>query len=245
MTARRPPRRRRPSPRRCGRTSRRAAHRGRAARRRAGDVRALRVIRDWLDDLGVDRVTLLVIPAPRLHPFPARSPELANWLLDRRDGGRRDRPARAPAPADAARAAPHAPGPALAGRPAAEYPGLDADAAAESVEAGRRRARAPGCTPHGFVAPGYAYTPALRRAQRPLRLVGDAAHAPRGATPRAPALCLGTGGPLKRATSRPDARRRGAVAAAAAAGPAPRGLRPPGHVRAVERVLQRAGSAQR
>ena len=27
------------------------------------------LIRDWLDDLGVDRVTLLVIPAPDLHPF--------------------------------------------------------------------------------------------------------------------------------------------------------------------------------
>ena len=33
-------------------------------------------IREWLYDLGVDRVTLLVIPAPRLHPFPARSPEV-------------------------------------------------------------------------------------------------------------------------------------------------------------------------
>ena len=38
------------------------------------------LIRDWLSDLGVERVTLLVIPAPQLHPFPARSPELANWL---------------------------------------------------------------------------------------------------------------------------------------------------------------------
>ena len=45
------------------------------------------LIRDWLDDLGVERVTLLVIPAPQLHPFPARSPELANWLLDRVDAG--------------------------------------------------------------------------------------------------------------------------------------------------------------
>ena len=27
------------------------------------------LIRDWLDDLGVDRVTLLVIPARDLHPL--------------------------------------------------------------------------------------------------------------------------------------------------------------------------------
>ena len=32
------------------------------------------LIRDWLADLGVDRVTLLVIPAPRLRPFFQSSP---------------------------------------------------------------------------------------------------------------------------------------------------------------------------
>jgi predicted deacetylase len=45
------------------------------------------LIRDWLDDHGVDRVTLLVIPAPDLHPFFQRRPELAAWLLDCRDRG--------------------------------------------------------------------------------------------------------------------------------------------------------------
>ena len=41
------------------------------------------LIRDWLDDLGVDRVTLLVIPAPDLHPFHDRRPDLAEWLDER------------------------------------------------------------------------------------------------------------------------------------------------------------------
>src|ERR1700704_4325530 len=37
-------------------------------------------IRDWLDDHGVDRVTLLVIPARDLHPLGERSPEMIQWL---------------------------------------------------------------------------------------------------------------------------------------------------------------------
>ena len=32
------------------------------------------LIRDWLDDHGVERVTLLVIPARDLHPVGERSP---------------------------------------------------------------------------------------------------------------------------------------------------------------------------
>ena len=38
------------------------------------------VIRDWLDDHGVGRVTLLVIPARDLHPVGERSPEMIDWL---------------------------------------------------------------------------------------------------------------------------------------------------------------------
>src|SRR5438309_9020378 len=45
------------------------------------------LIRDWLDDHGVDRVTLLVIPARDLHPLGERSPELRDWLIDRRAAG--------------------------------------------------------------------------------------------------------------------------------------------------------------
>ncbi len=36
------------------------------------------LVRDWLDDHGIDRATLLVVPAPDLHP-----------LGDRHDGARR------------------------------------------------------------------------------------------------------------------------------------------------------------
>src|SRR6185436_14531217 len=39
------------------------------------------LIRDSLADHGVDRVTLLVAPAPDLHPFFQRRPDLADWLL--------------------------------------------------------------------------------------------------------------------------------------------------------------------
>ena len=45
------------------------------------------LIRDWLHDHGVDRVTLLVVPAADLHPFFQRRPDLAAWLLDCRDRG--------------------------------------------------------------------------------------------------------------------------------------------------------------
>lgn len=41
------------------------------------------LIRDWLADLGIDRATLLVIPAPDLHPFADQRPELAAWLAER------------------------------------------------------------------------------------------------------------------------------------------------------------------
>jgi hypothetical protein len=40
------------------------------------------LIRDWLDDHGIERVTLLVIPAPDLHPFNDRRPEMVHWLAD-------------------------------------------------------------------------------------------------------------------------------------------------------------------
>src|SRR5260221_13528795 len=45
------------------------------------------LIRDWLSDHGVDRVTLLVIPARDLHPLAERSPELRDWLVERRAAG--------------------------------------------------------------------------------------------------------------------------------------------------------------
>jgi len=45
------------------------------------------LIRDWLEDHGVDRVTLLVIPARDLHPLGERSPEMIDWLAERRRTG--------------------------------------------------------------------------------------------------------------------------------------------------------------
>jgi predicted deacetylase len=200
------------------------------------------LIRDWLDDIGVERVTLLVIPAPQLHPFPARSPALANWLLDRVDAGdavaqhglqhRRTRP-----PARLSR-----PLRTWQGGKAAEYPGLDAVATIASVEAGRRVLVDAGLQPRGFVAPAYAYTAPLREHLAQafdwwatlLALKG-------GARTSTPALCFGTSGPLKRAVS-PVLVRSGA----ALSGKLLRlDLHPadfdhPRHVLAVERVLRRA-----
>ena len=74
------------------------------------------MIREWLYDLGVERVTLLVIPAPQLHPFPARSPQLANWLLDRVDAGDAVAQHGLPAPPDPPALAPPAAAARLAGR---------------------------------------------------------------------------------------------------------------------------------
>ncbi len=124
------------------------------------------LIRDWLSDHGVDRVTLLVIPARDLHPLGERSPEMVRWLIERRRLGdsiaqhgfqhARLRPAswpqRARAPTRAARA----------GR-TAEFVGLDESETRRAVEAGWRLLKLAGIEPDGFVAPAYAYTPALRR----------------------------------------------------------------------------------
>jgi predicted deacetylase len=199
-------------------------------------------IREWLHDRGVDAVTLLVIPAPQLHPFTIRSPELAYWLLDRQDAGdaiaqhglrhRQTQPARF--------------GTRFVrqwqGGVAAEYAGMSPAATVQSVEAGRRVLVDAGVTPRGFVAPAYAYTKALRKAlverydwwATLLGLHGAPAS-------RSPALGLGTSGPVKRAASPL------VVRAGAALSPAlmrldlhPADFDHPRHVAAVERVLERA-----
>ena len=203
------------------------------------------LIRDWLNDHGVDRVTLLVIPAPDLHPFFARRPDLAAWLLECRDQGdaiaqhgfrhRRLRPPSAPRRALAA----------WQGGDAAEFPGLDADETCQRIEAGRSTLRQAGLEPSGFVAPAYAYTPALRDAlaERFQWWATLLALWRGGGSPRLapPALSLGTASPAKRALS-PTLVRAGAVGAG-------RVLRldlHPGdfehwrHARAVESVLRHA-----
>lgn len=199
-------------------------------------------IREWLHDRGVDRVTLLVIPAPRLHPFPARSPEVTYWLLDRQDAG----------DAIAQHGLQHRqtrPGPLLyrplrrwQGGAAAEYAGMSGTDAAESVEAGRRILTEAGLHPRGFVAPAYAYTSGLRAvlAERfdwwatLLALHGRPAAF-------APALCLGASGPVKRKLS-PLVVRAGAQLSQTLLrlDLHPADFDRPRHVAAVEHVLERA-----
>ncbi|HUB74351.1 MAG TPA: DUF2334 domain-containing protein [Solirubrobacteraceae bacterium] len=121
------------------------------------------VIRDWLDDHGVDRVTLLVIPARDLHPVGERSPQMVRWLQQRARAG--DSIAQhgfqhAGARADGsarwllARAQ---------GRHEGEFLGLDGEETRRAVSAGWRVLKLAGIEPDGFVAPAYAYTAALRQ----------------------------------------------------------------------------------
>jgi predicted deacetylase len=122
------------------------------------------VIRDWLEDHGVDRVTLLVIPARDLHPVGERSPAMVEWLCERRRAG--DSIAQhgfqhmRPCSSSGARrllARAH-------GRRDGEFVGLDDEETRRAVHAGWRLLKLAGIEPDGFVAPAYAYTPALRQA---------------------------------------------------------------------------------
>jgi predicted deacetylase len=203
------------------------------------------LIRDWLDDHGVDRVTLLVIPAHDLHPFNDRRPEMVDWLAERQAGGdaiaqhgfqhRQTRRAEWPRQTLAG----------FQGHGSAEFVGLDEAETRRAVLAGRRVLRLAGIEPRGFVAPAYAYTAALRStiastfdwwaSLRALHRAADRDDV------RSPALCLGTSSPLKRLTS-PLLVRSGALMA----GPLlrldlhPADLDHPAHVGAVEAVLRRA-----
>lgn len=112
------------------------------------------LIRDWLDDLGVPAVTLLVIPAADGHPFYQRSPQLEAWLRERRAAG--DAIAQ-----HGFRHARHG-----HSRGSAEFAGLRPGEAHERVLAGRRLMVLAGLEPSGFVAPGYVYTRGLRQALR-------------------------------------------------------------------------------
>jgi predicted deacetylase len=120
------------------------------------------LIRDWLDDHGVDRVTLLVIPARDLHPLGERSPEMTSWLAERRRAGdsiaqhgfQHERP-RGAFSRQAFLRSP--------GRRTGEFVGLDVNETQRAVNAGWRLLKLAGVEPDGFVAPSYAYTPALHR----------------------------------------------------------------------------------
>jgi predicted deacetylase len=120
------------------------------------------LIRDWLDDHGVDRVTLLVIPARDLHPVGERSPEMTSWLAERRRAGdsiaqhgfQHERTRRCGALAGSLLATP--------ARRTGEFVGLDEAETQRAVNAGWRLLKLAGIEPDGFVAPAYAYTPELR-----------------------------------------------------------------------------------
>jgi predicted deacetylase len=122
------------------------------------------VIRDWLDDHGVDRVTLLVIPARDLHPVGERCPEMVEWLCERRRAGdsiaqhgfQHVRP-RTDGSARRLLARAH-------GQRTGEFVGLDGEETRRAVHAGWRVLKLAGIEPDGFVAPSYAYTSALRQA---------------------------------------------------------------------------------
>jgi predicted deacetylase len=124
------------------------------------------LIRDWLNDHGIDRVTMLVIPARDLHPLAERSPEMVSWLIERERRGDaiaqhgfqhlRTHAARRRAGARQALRS-------LGADEQSEFVGLDEQETRRAVDAGRRVLKLAGIEPSGFVAPGYAYTPALRR----------------------------------------------------------------------------------
>lgn len=122
------------------------------------------LIRDWLDDHGVDHVTLLVIPARDLHPLAERSPEMVSWLIERERGG----DAIAQHGFQHLRSGARGSGSYRSLRTVgadheSEFLGLDPNETRRAVDAGWRVMKLAGIEPRGFVAPGYAYTPALKR----------------------------------------------------------------------------------
>ncbi len=205
------------------------------------------VIRDWLDDHGVDRVTLLVIPARDLHPVGERAPAMVEWLGERRASG----------DAIAQHGFQHA-GRGRSGRREllmrphrnGEFIGLDDDETRRAVNAGWRVLKLAGIEPDGFVAPAYAYTSVLHRtlAERfrwwacLLRLHRPPAAA--GASwrePLAPAWSMTAGGPLNRLIS-PSLLRAGAMLPMSTLriDLHPADLTRPRHMMALEHVFERA-----
>ena len=228
------------------------------------------VIRDWLDDHGIDRVTLLVIPARDLHPVGERSPEMIAWLCERRRAGdsiaqHGFQHVRTRSDGSARRLLAGA-----RGQRVGEFVGLDAEETRRALHAGWRVLKLAGIEPDGFVAPAYAYTDALRHAlslrfswwagllrvhrtqPRPGTL-GCSSPAARDAVctpgiepavgPLAPAWSLAEGGPLTRALS-PALLRAGSMLPTSTLrlDVHPADLRHPRHMLALEWVLARSGS---
>jgi predicted deacetylase len=206
------------------------------------------LIRDWLEDHGVQRVTLLVIPARDLHPVGERSPAMVQWLRERRLAGdsiaqhgfHHGHPRAAGSPGRLlARARPQRNG---------EFVGLDDDETRRAVHAGWRVLKLAGVEPDGFVAPAYAYTAALREALTHrfrwwaglLRVHRTGCE--RDRAPLTPAWSLAAPGPLSSALS-PQLVRLGSLwpASTLRLDIHPAYLQHPRHMLALEWVLSRAG----
>ena len=210
------------------------------------------LIRDWLDDHGVDRVTLLVIPARDMHPIGERSPEMVAWLSERGRTGdsiaqHGFQHVRSRAPGATARLMSLAHG----GR-TGEFTGLDGEETRRAVHAGWRVLKLAGIEPDGFVAPSYAYTSALRGALAlrfrwwaGLLSVHRAQHdsLPQGRAQLTPAFSLATDGPFARALS-PTLVRVGSLLPTSTlrVDLHPADLRHPRHMLALEWVLKRNGA---
>ena len=228
------------------------------------------LIRDWLDDHGVSQVTLLVIPARDLHPLAERSPEMVSWLIERERGGdaiahhgfqhlrsMRGR-GRAGGPYQSLRT--------IGAARETEFVGLDANETRCAVDAGRRVLKLAGIEPRGFVAPGYAYTPALRqtlserfqwwtailglhRAQPRMSIVDSATHMPSASGKRrellGPPIALSSAGRLRHALS-PTLLRAGALVSGTTLrlDLHPSDLQHPSHMLALEWVLKRSATCR-
>ncbi len=208
------------------------------------------LIRDWLDDHGVDRVTLLVIPARDLHPVGERSPEMSTWLLERRRAGdsiaqhgfQHERTRRPGFSRESLLRSP--------GSRSGEFVGLDAAETQRAVNAGWRVLKLAGVEPDGFVAPAYAYTPALRSVLPRrfrwwaglLRLHRRQSQDGRDRRLLAPAWGMGTSGPLQRTFSPALIRAGGLLCGETLRLDLhPADLEHPRHMIALEWVLHRAG----
>jgi hypothetical protein len=205
------------------------------------------LIRDWLADHGVERVTLLVIPARDLHPLHDRRPEITQWLHDcqhrgdaiAQHGFQHLQLRRAAWPRQALTRIAHA--------DEAEFVGLDGEETSRAVEAGWRVLKLAGVEPRGFVAPAYAYTQALREALMSrfdwwaeLLRVRRGRPADSAAQPfLSPPIKLAAGGAINRLLS-PGLLRIGALAAGSTlrVDVHPGDLDHTRHMLALERVLQ-------
>lgn len=209
------------------------------------------LIRDWLADHGVDRVTLLVTPARDLHPVGERCPAMVEWLAERRRHGdsiaQHGFQNKRAQPASSARRAltrAHL-------RGGGEFVGLDERETRSAVHAGWRVLKLAGIEPDGFVAPAYDYTDSLRQTLAPRfrwwadllhvhRPASVGTHAARGAL--VPAWSLAAPGALSGALA-PSLVRLGALLPTSTMrlDVHPAYLQNTRHMLALESVLSRAG----